>query len=131
MFFMIATYFMPIGGMTYAYVRIGVELWGSQSIGEATQRQLDNIRNKRRVRVRAERPARVHTHTPGLPIYTRPYRTSLLLAYLLPTCGRCLASREKFDFYYSTEEARRRNSAKSCTRRVLALCSYCSFMIVC
>lgn len=47
--FMILTYFMPIGAMTFTYARIGVELWGSQSIGEATQRQLDNIRNKRRV----------------------------------------------------------------------------------
>ncbi|OXU27414.1 hypothetical protein TSAR_003759 [Trichomalopsis sarcophagae] len=47
--FMILTYFLPIGAMTFTYARIGVELWGSQSIGEATQRQLDNIRNKRRV----------------------------------------------------------------------------------
>jgi hypothetical protein len=48
--FMILTYFLPIGSMTFTYARIGLELWGSQSIGEATQRQLDNIRNKRRVR---------------------------------------------------------------------------------
>lgn len=46
---MVVTYFLPIGSMTFTYMRIGIELWGSQSIGEATQRQLDNIRNKRRV----------------------------------------------------------------------------------
>ncbi|XP_015590424.1 tachykinin-like peptides receptor 99D [Cephus cinctus] len=47
--FMFLTYFLPIGSMTYTYARVGLELWGSQSIGEATQRQLDNIRSKRRV----------------------------------------------------------------------------------
>lgn len=47
--FMIFTYFLPIGAMGYAYARVGKELWGSQSIGECTQRQLDNIRSKRRV----------------------------------------------------------------------------------
>ncbi|XP_033213177.1 tachykinin-like peptides receptor 99D [Belonocnema kinseyi] len=46
---MILTYFLPIGSMTYTYARVGLELWGSQSIGEATQRQLDNIKSKRRV----------------------------------------------------------------------------------
>ncbi|XP_028028937.1 tachykinin-like peptides receptor 99D isoform X2 [Bombyx mandarina] len=47
--FMVLTYFMPIIAMTYAYSRVGVELWGSQSIGECTQRQLDNVKSKRRV----------------------------------------------------------------------------------
>ncbi|XP_037296583.1 tachykinin-like peptides receptor 99D isoform X1 [Manduca sexta] len=47
--FMVLTYFMPIMAMTYAYSRVGVELWGSQSIGECTQRQLDNVKSKRRV----------------------------------------------------------------------------------
>ncbi|CAB0035484.1 unnamed protein product [Trichogramma brassicae] len=47
--FMILTYFLPIGAMCFTYARIGLELWGSQSIGEATQRQIENIRNKRRV----------------------------------------------------------------------------------
>jgi hypothetical protein len=47
--FMILTYFLPISSMSYTYVRVGLELWGSQSIGECTQRQLDNIRSKRRV----------------------------------------------------------------------------------
>ncbi|CAG5088711.1 Similar to TkR99D: Tachykinin-like peptides receptor 99D (Drosophila melanogaster), partial [Cotesia congregata] len=31
--FMVLTYFLPIGSMTYTYARIGLELWGSQSIG--------------------------------------------------------------------------------------------------
>ncbi|XP_034943701.1 tachykinin-like peptides receptor 99D isoform X2 [Chelonus insularis] len=47
--FMILTYFLPIGSMTFTYARVGFELWGYQSIGEATQRQLDNIKSKRRV----------------------------------------------------------------------------------
>ncbi|KPJ19314.1 Tachykinin-like peptides receptor 99D [Papilio machaon] len=47
--FMILTYFLPIISMTYTYARVGVELWGSQSIGECTQRQLDNVKSKRRV----------------------------------------------------------------------------------
>lgn len=47
--FMFLTYFLPIGSMTFTYARVGIELWGSQSIGECTQRQLDNIKSKRRV----------------------------------------------------------------------------------
>ena len=47
--FMVMTYFVPILMMGYAYLRVGIELWGSQSIGECTQRQLQNIRSKRRV----------------------------------------------------------------------------------
>uniref|UniRef100_A0AAG5CUZ0 G-protein coupled receptors family 1 profile domain-containing protein n=1 Tax=Anopheles atroparvus TaxID=41427 RepID=A0AAG5CUZ0_ANOAO len=47
--FMFLTYFLPIGSMTYTYARVGRELWGSKSIGECTQRQLDNIKSKRRV----------------------------------------------------------------------------------
>ncbi|XP_058055657.1 tachykinin-like peptides receptor 99D [Anopheles bellator] len=47
--FMILTYFLPIGSMTYTYARVGLELWGSKSIGECTQRQLENIKSKRRV----------------------------------------------------------------------------------
>ncbi|CRK94894.1 CLUMA_CG008386, isoform A [Clunio marinus] len=43
--FMFLTYFLPIGSMTYTYARVGLELWGSQSIGECTQRQLDNIKS--------------------------------------------------------------------------------------
>ncbi|XP_059616176.1 tachykinin-like peptides receptor 99D [Phlebotomus argentipes] len=47
--FMFLTYFLPIGSMTFTYARVGLELWGSQSIGECTQRQLENIKSKRRV----------------------------------------------------------------------------------
>lgn len=47
--FTILTYFLPIGSMTFTYARVGLELWGSQSIGECTQRQLDNVKSKRRV----------------------------------------------------------------------------------
>lgn len=47
---MLLTYFVPIGSMTVTYARVGLELWGSQVLGECTQRQLDNIKSKRRVR---------------------------------------------------------------------------------
>ncbi|XP_060840305.1 tachykinin-like peptides receptor 99D isoform X1 [Rhopalosiphum padi] len=47
--FMIITYFIPIGLMGFTYAMIGHELWGSQSIGECTQRQLEHIKSKRRV----------------------------------------------------------------------------------
>ncbi|CAK1598513.1 unnamed protein product [Parnassius mnemosyne] len=47
--FMMITYFIPIISMTYTYSRIGTELWGSKSIGESTQRQVDNVKGKRRV----------------------------------------------------------------------------------
>ncbi|XP_053975397.1 tachykinin-like peptides receptor 99D isoform X2 [Hylaeus volcanicus] len=47
--FMVLTYFLPIGSMTFTYARIGLELWGSQSIGENTTGQLESIRSKRRV----------------------------------------------------------------------------------
>lgn len=46
---MFLTYILPIGSMSYTYARVGCELWGSQSIGECTQRQLENIKSKRRV----------------------------------------------------------------------------------
>jgi len=63
---MIFTYFVPIIVMGYTYTRVGIELWGSQSIGEATQRQLENIKSKRRV---SEAPF------PGYPVgYLQHYR---------------------------------------------------------
>ncbi|OAD56780.1 Tachykinin-like peptides receptor 99D [Eufriesea mexicana] len=43
--FTILTYILPIGSMTFTYARIGLELWGSQSIGENTAGQLEGIRN--------------------------------------------------------------------------------------
>ncbi|CAG4918000.1 unnamed protein product [Colias eurytheme] len=47
--FMLLTYFLPIMSMSYTYAKVGIELWGSKSIGECTQRQLDNVKSKRRV----------------------------------------------------------------------------------
>ncbi|CAB3375735.1 Hypothetical predicted protein [Cloeon dipterum] len=48
-FFMFVTYVVPIVVMSITYARVGIELWGSQSIGECTQRQMENIKSKRRV----------------------------------------------------------------------------------
>ncbi|XP_050685417.1 tachykinin-like peptides receptor 99D [Leptidea sinapis] len=47
--YMLLTYFLPIMSMTYTYAKVGRELWGSKSIGECTQRQLENVKSKRRV----------------------------------------------------------------------------------
>ncbi|XP_074040996.1 tachykinin-like peptides receptor 99D isoform X2 [Leptinotarsa decemlineata] len=47
--FTVITYIIPIGAMIFTYTRIGVELWGSQSIGEITERQMKNIESKRKV----------------------------------------------------------------------------------
>ncbi|KAH8342099.1 hypothetical protein KR059_012057 [Drosophila kikkawai] len=46
---MILTYFLPIVSMTVTYSRVGIELWGSKTIGECTPRQVENVRSKRRV----------------------------------------------------------------------------------
>ncbi|XP_046445814.1 tachykinin-like peptides receptor 99D isoform X2 [Daphnia pulex] len=45
----ILTYFLPICAMGYAYFQVGVELWGSQGIGECTDHQMENVKSKRRV----------------------------------------------------------------------------------
>ena len=45
----ILIYFLPICAMGYAYFQVGVELWGSQTIGENTDHQMENIKSKRRV----------------------------------------------------------------------------------
>ena len=47
--FMIMTYFVPMIAMCYTYSRVGVELWGSRAIGEATLAQTENIKSKRKV----------------------------------------------------------------------------------
>ncbi|XP_063360190.1 tachykinin-like peptides receptor 99D isoform X4 [Cydia amplana] len=47
--YMILTYFVPIISMMYTYARVGIELWGSKSIGECTQAQLESVKSKRRV----------------------------------------------------------------------------------
>lgn len=44
------TYLGPVVAMAICYTLMGRELWGSKSIGEQTQRQLDNIKSKRKVR---------------------------------------------------------------------------------
>lgn len=43
------TYFLPICAMSFAYVQVGRDLWGSQGIGECTDFQLENIKSKRKV----------------------------------------------------------------------------------
>ncbi|XP_014241538.1 tachykinin-like peptides receptor 86C isoform X2 [Cimex lectularius] len=47
--FLAVTYLGPVIAMAICYTLMGRELWGSKSIGEQTQRQLDNIRSKRKV----------------------------------------------------------------------------------
>ncbi|XP_043212129.1 tachykinin-like peptides receptor 99D isoform X2 [Amphibalanus amphitrite] len=45
----VLTYFLPLTATTYCYTRMSVELWGSQSIGEATPVQIESVNSKRRV----------------------------------------------------------------------------------
>ncbi|KAJ2951999.1 hypothetical protein O0L34_g4262 [Tuta absoluta] len=47
--FFVVTYAVPMLGMTFFYSAMGRVLWGSRSIGELTQRQVDSIRSKRKV----------------------------------------------------------------------------------
>ena len=48
---LLVTYMLPIVSMMYTYARVGIELWGSQSIGECTTKQMDSIKSKRKVSI--------------------------------------------------------------------------------
>jgi hypothetical protein len=48
---LLMTYVLPMCAMVACYSAMGRELWGSRSIGEQTQRQVDSIRSKRKVRI--------------------------------------------------------------------------------
>ncbi|XP_035216198.1 tachykinin-like peptides receptor 99D [Stegodyphus dumicola] len=45
---LVVTYVLPITSMTFTYFRVGRELWGSQSIGECTQKQIESVKSKRK-----------------------------------------------------------------------------------
>ncbi|XP_065156594.1 tachykinin-like peptides receptor 86C isoform X1 [Atheta coriaria] len=47
--FLVITYVVPMALMSFFYTGIGKVLWGSESIGERTQTQLDAIKSKRKV----------------------------------------------------------------------------------
>lgn len=47
--FLILTYLIPIIVMIFCYSLMGRELWGSRSIGERTERQMESMRSKRKV----------------------------------------------------------------------------------
>ena len=48
---MLVTYFVPLAILSLAYIRVGMELWGSKTIGEYTgSRQEEALRSKRKVR---------------------------------------------------------------------------------
>ncbi|XP_052069285.1 tachykinin-like peptides receptor 99D [Mytilus californianus] len=46
---LLATYLIPMATLTVTYTRIGVELWGQQTIGENTPVQFERMKSKRRV----------------------------------------------------------------------------------
>ena len=46
---MLVTYFVPLAILCLAYIRVGVELWGSKTIGEYSTRQEETLRSKRKV----------------------------------------------------------------------------------
>ena len=49
---LLVTYVVPILSMGVTYFRVGRELWGSQSIGEATSKQIESVKSKRKVSVK-------------------------------------------------------------------------------
>ncbi|XP_076327810.1 tachykinin-like peptides receptor 99D [Tachypleus tridentatus] len=46
---LVLTYMLPITSMTLTYFRVGRKLWGSQTIGECTDKQLEAIKSKRKI----------------------------------------------------------------------------------
>ncbi|KAK8757622.1 hypothetical protein V5799_004746 [Amblyomma americanum] len=46
---LIVTYMIPMTSMAFTYFRVGRELWGSQSIGECTAKQIEAIKSKRKI----------------------------------------------------------------------------------
>ena len=42
---------LPIMSMGYTYFKVGKELWGSQSIGECTAKQMESVKSKRKVKI--------------------------------------------------------------------------------
>lgn len=49
MVFLVVTYGFPMLVMVVCYTLMGRELWGSRSIGEHTERQLEAMKSKRKV----------------------------------------------------------------------------------
>ena len=49
---MLVNYFLPLLILTVTYTRVGIELWGSQAIGENTVDQMESVRSKRKVNIR-------------------------------------------------------------------------------
>ena len=48
---MLIDYFVPLGALAGTYIRVGMELWGSKAIGEATKKQEETVKSKRRVSI--------------------------------------------------------------------------------
>lgn len=48
--FLILTYGIPMLVMVVCYTLMGKELWGSQSIGEHTERQKESVKSKKKVK---------------------------------------------------------------------------------
>lgn len=47
--FLVVTYVIPMLVMVVCYTLMGRELWGSQSIGEHTERQRESVKAKKKV----------------------------------------------------------------------------------
>ena len=56
--------------MGYAYFQVGVELWGSQGIGECTDHQMENVKSKRRVNILNVNNCPRAFSAPGYPYYS-------------------------------------------------------------
>lgn len=60
--FLVLTYAIPMFIMIVCYTIMGRVLWGSQSIGEHTQRQIESIKSKKKVCTRCSSSVTRHTH---------------------------------------------------------------------
>ncbi len=71
---LLVTYMLPIVSMSYTYFRVGKELWGSQSIGECTAKQMESIKSKRKVLIH---PVTIFPFRFSLPsFFFSPFRLS-------------------------------------------------------
>lgn len=87
---------MPMIVMAVCYTLMGRELWGSRSIGELTQRQIDSIKSKRKVYSPSNRTFRAFIKTFSLisgceDVYNSSSDICLLLAALSRLFYLCLS----------------------------------------
>lgn len=99
MAFLVITYLVPILSMMYTYARIGIELWGSQSIGECTQRQMENIKSKRRVSAVGSNYFTLGLPSTSLQFIFKTISYHLYVTISIITSTECSQRRDTFLFF--------------------------------